>query len=210
MKTNHFNCIYMYVNKINEKKYIGQTNNFNRRKKEHYHYAYNNTKNDYNFPLHKAIRKYGIENFDLIILKENLNSKCLLNIWESYYINKFDTLCKNNNGYNITDGGLQGNPFAGKTDEEMFEIKKKMSKNKKKMSKKSNNNISEINKKRTGTNNPRHKSVLQFSKDGNFIKKWDFIKQASDELKIDRSDITKCCKGKKKSAGGFMWSYESE
>lgn len=34
MKTNHFNCIYMYVNKINEKKYIGQTNNFNRRKKE--------------------------------------------------------------------------------------------------------------------------------------------------------------------------------
>ena len=58
------------------------------------------------------------------------------------------------------------------------------------------------------------KKITNYSKDDleNIILKSVRIltSNASDELKIDRSDITKCCKGKKKSAGGFMWSYESE
>lgn len=51
--------IYMYTNVINNKIYIGQTNNINRRKREH---ASTSRKKD-NSKFHYAIKKYGINNF---------------------------------------------------------------------------------------------------------------------------------------------------
>jgi hypothetical protein len=42
---------------------------------------------------------------------------------------------------------------------------------------------------------------------GDVIKEWTTIKEAGTELNIDTSSITKVCKGKKKSAGGFNWQY---
>ena len=52
------------------------------------------------------------------------------------------------------------------------------------------------------------KKVCQYDKEMNLIKIWDSIKDASVNLKIDSSAITKCCKGKKyKSVGGFIWKY---
>ena len=62
-------------------------------------------------------------------------------------------------------------------------------------------------------NNDRHsqtfkfKAVLQFDKNGNFIKKWTTIKDVEIELGIPNSNIVKCCKGKRKTAGGFIWKY---
>ena len=44
----------------------------------------------------------------------------------------------------------------------------------------------------------------------NFIKKWDYISQASNELNICRQDIGKNCLGKIKSAGGYIWKYVEE
>ena len=32
---NHYNCIYMYINKINERKYVGQAKDFNKRHMTH-------------------------------------------------------------------------------------------------------------------------------------------------------------------------------
>lgn len=60
---------------------------------------------------------------------------------------------------------------------------------------------------RTGKNNPQSKRVVQYDKQGNLIKIWDYIRQVEKELGIHRSDICKCCKGKLKSAGGFIWKY---
>lgn len=51
------------------------------------------------------------------------------------------------------------------------------------------------------------KQILQFDTNKNLIQKWDSIKKASQELNIDNSSITKCCKGKRKKAGGYSWEY---
>lgn len=49
--------------------------------------------------------------------------------------------------------------------------------------------------------------ILQFSKTGDFIKKWDSTMQVERELGINQSSITKCCKGKRKTANGYIWYY---
>jgi hypothetical protein len=52
------------------------------------------------------------------------------------------------------------------------------------------------------------KPVLQNNKDGDLIREWDSIQQASDNLKINRSDIGSVCKGRHKTAGGFVWKFK--
>ena len=53
--------------------------------------------------------------------------------------------------------------------------------------------------------NHRAKSVNQFSKDWEFIKKWWSIEDASKCLKICRANIWSCSLWKIKSAGWFVW-----
>lgn len=52
-----------------------------------------------------------------------------------------------------------------------------------------------------------YKSINQYCNNG-FIRKWDSIKEAGDQLQIDHSSITKAAKGKRKTAGGFFWKYD--
>lgn len=56
--------------------------------------------------------------------------------------------------------------------------------------------------------NIARKPINQFNKNGDFIKEWLGAKQAGVNLFINASDITQCCLGKKKSAGGYIWSYK--
>jgi group I intron endonuclease len=49
--------------------------------------------------------------------------------------------------------------------------------------------------------------VLQYDKNGLFIKEWESIKLATKELKIN--NISACCKGKLNTAGGFKWEYKN-
>ena len=69
------NCVYKITNKINGKSYIGSTNNFNRRMKEHKTFV-NCDKNrkGYNLPLYCAFRKYGLSNFCFEIIAKNIDS----------------------------------------------------------------------------------------------------------------------------------------
>lgn len=124
---NHFNCIYCYTNKINGKKYVGQAKNFNKRHRGHINASYNEKCKAYNQYFHNAIRKHGIENFEIKILIENLQNQEELNYWECYYIVEFNTLAKNGKGYNLALGGEGGNTLAGKTEEEVAEISRKHS-----------------------------------------------------------------------------------
>ena len=55
----------------------------------------------------------------------------------------------------------------------------------------------------------KYKAVLveQYEKSGEFIASYSSLKEASLQTGADQSAITKVCKGKLKSAGGFVWKY---
>jgi len=54
----------------------------------------------------------------------------------------------------------------------------------------------------------KYKSIIQYSKEGNFIKEWDSIKKAVKSLNLNQSGISNCCLGNVKTAGGFIWKYK--
>ena len=67
-----------------------------------------------------------------------------------------------------------------------------------------------ITGKKYGTINGKKNSIpiLQFSKSGEFIKEWPSTREAERQLGIFQSSICQCCKGRCKSAGGFVWRYK--
>lgn len=59
-----------------------------------------------------------------------------------------------------------------------------------------------------GSDNPNSKKVAQYDKTTNeIIKIWDSVMDVQRELGIAHQNISACCKGKLKSAGGFIWKY---
>lgn len=106
-----YGCIYVFKNKLNGKCYVGQTVNPEKRYKAHLKAAQNGSQ--LHFP--RALRKYGIDNFDYKVVWGQYMpieyAKDNLNYWEKYYINVFDSY---NNGYNMTAGGEGGNGHANK------------------------------------------------------------------------------------------------
>jgi hypothetical protein len=55
------------------------------------------------------------------------------------------------------------------------------------------------------------KHVLQFSKDGIFIREYNGAKEASNLLNIDQSAICNCCCGNSnKTVGGYRWVYKQD
>lgn len=93
----HKNCIYVYVNKVNNKKYVGQTVKFKDRHRRHIR--------DNKYPIDRAITKYGIESFYIYILKENIETIDEMNELEEKYIKEFNTIINEGHGYNIMYGG---------------------------------------------------------------------------------------------------------
>ena len=49
--------------------------------------------------------------------------------------------------------------------------------------------------------------IIQYDENMNIINIWNGIREASRELNLDSSSITKCCKGKQKTVKGFIFRY---
>lgn len=97
--------IYQYTNLINNKIYIGQTNNIDRRVRGHKSNSFNPKSINYNNIIHKAIRKYGYDNFKVEILEILSDDKYeLVNEREQYWIKEKKSLITEN-GYNVVEGG---------------------------------------------------------------------------------------------------------
>ena len=93
--------IYKITNLINNKIYIGQSKDIEKRIKEHFWKAKCEKDISYNSALHSAIRKYGENNFKWDVVEEcdmqTIDEK------ERYYIQAYNSISPN--GYNILIGG---------------------------------------------------------------------------------------------------------
>jgi len=54
------------------------------------------------------------------------------------------------------------------------------------------------------------KPVLQYTLDNKYVKEYISSREAERQTKIYHGSITKCCKHKLKSAGGYIWRYKKE
>src|ERR1700739_3858790 len=102
--------IYKFQNKINGKVYIGKTiQKPNTRKRQHI----NDANKGANTPLHAAIRKYTIDNFDFDVIYNAFTLE-ELNKAECDFIREYDccVLDGKDNGYNVSRGGEGIDPGA--------------------------------------------------------------------------------------------------
>lgn len=115
--------IYCYTNKFNQHKYVGQTNNLQRRIREHSWCLKNESSTSYNALLHKKMRQYGEENFNIEVL-ETIYSNDLeeVNKREQYWIQQLQTFRGTGLGYNSDFGGGK-KPSSMFTLEEIQKIK---------------------------------------------------------------------------------------
>ena len=220
--------IYKVTNKINGKIYIGQTNNIDRRKKQH---LYDNRTNHQAFK--RALNKYGIDNFNWEIIYK-CEAKKEINIKEKYYIDYYNS--KVPNGYNIANGGEGGSnwnlqPIV------MLDLKGKFIKRYDYITQceiETGLNHSTISACCKGKHlryknyvfmyerdylkngpkkyikpKPNHsKEVLQYDLNGNFINEYESATEASRVLNLTRSSITFCASGRYHTCGGFIWKYK--
>jgi group I intron endonuclease len=96
-------CVYCHRNKINGKRYIGQTvysNNINLR------WGIDGKRYKVNKHFWSAIQKYGWDNFEHYIIQDNLTQE-EANLLEDLNIRAFNTIDRNY-GYNHRGGGSKG------------------------------------------------------------------------------------------------------
>lgn len=175
--------IYRFKNKVNGKVYIGQTiKPLRKRVIQHVTCSNPNTKCHKSY-FHRALNKYGIENFELNIL-EICSCQKELDERERYWIAHYKSTDKRF-GYNIDSGGSKGKKTKGLTEdhkEKLLEanLGRHRSENTKQRirnthrqmwqdpeyRKKHIDNIMKI----AGIN---RKSIYQYDTDGNFIKEWE-------------------------------------
>ena len=95
--------IYKIQNQVNGKCYIGQSTNIQKRWTAHKNRWCKPSDHNYESPLYRTIRKYGIENFTFEVLEECSPDE--LNQKEIAYIQYYDSFW---NGYNQSPGGENG------------------------------------------------------------------------------------------------------
>lgn len=95
------NQVYLITNRVNGKRYVGITcRSYFDRFKEHVHEALNGSTS----MLHAAMRKYGPDRFDVILLESNIPDS-EIEAREQHYIKLYNTFYTSRIGYNMTEGG---------------------------------------------------------------------------------------------------------
>ena len=177
--------VYQHRNLKNGKSYIGMTS-LNPK------YRWNNGKGyKDNLRMWNDIQESDWnKDWEHSIIGQFENKQEALNI-EEMFIRLFDST---NEGYNAS-------AYSSHSCKHTEESKKKISESHigKHHSEESRKKISQS----MGVN-----GILQFSKNGEFIAEYPSTKEAERQTGCYHGSICNCCKGNRKSAGGFIWRYK--
>ena len=212
LKENNY-TVYMHKNKINDKVYIGIT-------KQKINSRWRKGKGYKNCKFRNAIDKYGWDNFEHIILYENLTEKDACKK-EIELINKYNSI---KNGYNILKGGNLSNKGIHFTEEhkQKIGIANKGERNGMygKTHTKENKNIIKEKTKKQWLNEEykqKMKHIVKYEKN-RFTKVicletneiFFSIKEASRKYNLRSQNISKCCRGLRNKCGNLHWRYYEE
>lgn len=188
-------CIYKITNIENEKNYIGQTNNFARRKREHKTALKRGVHS--NNLLQNSWKKYGEEKF--VFEELQWCEKDEVDELEKFWITFFHS---NNTdfGYNLESGGSLLKEHHELT-------KRKLSRNSKKLWADENYRAKTL------------KRLIRKGKDNNMAKKvicidtgeiFDTMTEAAEKKGVNMKNISQVCIGEKISTGGMQFAYYEE
>ena len=191
IKECHYSGIYKWVNKVNGKIYVGQSRNLSDRFSRYY-------RGEFNSYMKRAIEKYGFENFDIEILERNV-SLHELDLLEQYWMDYYQSYHRDK-GYNICPiaGNTRGTKRTQETRKKMSEAAKK--KRPEQCSRYGKPIPPELKEKLIAS---RSTPVEQYSLTGDFIAVFPSQTAAATALNICLSSISNCCKGKRKTCGGY-------
>ena len=205
--------IYKATNKINNKIYVGQTvHTIEKRWKDHLDDC--NSLSGHNYLFHKAIKKYGPNNFIIEQLEECDNQK--LNERECYWIKILNSYYLDGFGYNMTRGGegvlkyndddiltlwnqgLKAGQIALQLHASPGTITERL---------KTLVPSGVVRQRHTDSNK---KSIIQYDLNGNFLKQWDCAQTAEKTLGVSSGSITRCCKKERTSTFNSLWKYTTD
>lgn len=168
--------------------------------------------------FHKAVRKYGFDNFQYeVLFRELFDSidKCRnkLNELEQYYIQKYNSYY---DGYNSTFGGdtIRGYKWteqARENHKRVYLPHTEETKHKISEALKGYKQSEETKLKRSNTlyNMNKGKAIEQYSLDGEFIAEFPSAKRAAEILGFSSyGNIHNVCKGLRTTAFGYIWKYK--
>ena len=209
--------IYKIENLINGKIYIGQSVDIQYRFSNHKSESFNPKSNAYNTAIHRAIRKYGIDNFSFEVIEECNQEK--LREREIYWIAYYNSFGK---GYNLTSGG-EGVPTVdidktrnlwdeGLSVKEIATIMNCQQHTVIRILSSCENYDNEESYKRgrVSAGNKNSKVVRQYDLNGIFICRYNSTVEAENKTGIKASRIRSAASRHILSAGGYQWAYEGD
>lgn len=209
--------IYKAVNKRNGRVYIGATTrSIDERKKDHVQKAMTGMGHYFQETIGTyAPEAFTWEQIDTASSVDELATK------EIKYIQQYDSY---KNGYNSDKGGgfkktvyqynLDGSLYKSHSD--LASAAASIGANKKTVSKACWN----VNHMLGGfywsynctakfipQHDDRKKTVFQYDVNDSFVTEYSSVSEAATILRLSKSGISKCCRGERKSSGGYVWKY---
>lgn len=234
----HIFLVYMHVNKVNGKVYVGLTHHVNPNKR----WGYSGQKYYHCTKFTRAIKKYGWDNFEHIILCRTSKERAI--IIEKSLISYYKKL---GISYNLSDGGegteaiteqnrkalrerLRKNPpMKGKHHTpEVRALISKAVRQRRVYTEAQKEQLRRVSEKGRETMRKRgywipeesvkriaeqlSKSVVQLDIDGNYIREFSSTRDADRFINNGKchNHISDVCKGKRKTEGGYKWMYKDE
>ena len=190
-------CIYVHVNKINNKRYVEMTC-----KQPEQRWGINGCKYKSSPHFYSAIQKYGWDGFEHVVLIEGLTKTeaCIL---EKRFIKKWKTQNREY-GYNISDGGDQGHALFG-ADNPNFGKGRSPEYCKHISESHMRHYVSDATKSKIRENNKASRSILCIETGTKFVS----LSEAAKNTGVSVSAICRVLHGGRHTAANFHWAYAS-